>query len=74
VYKSILWIYDETPIQRAINARLYFNIKGLLNLIRISNKTRIDIAKIEKNIFSKRKLIDYNIIIYIKDIYAIKLV
>jgi hypothetical protein len=74
VYKSILCINDETPIQKAINARLYFNMKGLLNLIRISNKTRIDIAKIEKNIFSKRKLIDYNIIIYIKDIYAIKLV
>jgi len=53
---------------------LYFNISGLLNFTRTSNKTKIDITKIEKNIFSNRKLIYVLFLLYINHIYRIKLV
>ena len=44
-------------MQIVINAKLYFKINGLLNFTKTSKSTKIDITKIEKNIFSKRKFI-----------------
>ena len=44
-------------MQKVINAKLYFNKRGLLNFTKTSKNTNTEKKEIEKNIFSSKLFI-----------------